>query len=653
MDYIVGQNVASLLSLGQNGLISSVTNLMAPVSDWSCGGVPITMMCNMEKRHGHMKPVIKKALVELSGEPFKCFLAQRKDWELYDLYRSPGPLQFCGDSMELSITLKLELCKFDSRMSLEDVEAIKSMQDEALRTRQSKFVIYPLLDSMLTAEQLIKKSQRPVFCNDLVHKLSDVPKTPAIYGVLFCGRQAPGGHDIVAGLYDAVRASSGRLLGFFAGYTGLIGGQYVEITESVLENYRGQGGYNLLCRHADEIEGPEAFDAVISTCKKLNITNLVLIGGSRTSLVTDSFSLYAKSTLPALTVVLAPAEINNNVKSDVLPTNVGFDTTTKVCAQIVGNNATDGRSAKKYYYFMRIIGHMASHSTLEVALLTKPNYAILSEEVNALHMTLQDIVNSIADVIEVRAAAGKNYGTVLIPEGLILAIPEMKGLIKSIDLAHAKLRREGQPPTLNAIKLLLPKWNVALLEALPEFIVEELLLERCSDGSLQCAQVQTEKLLSHFVEEELAQRKERGTYKGSTSFVTQFLGYQARGSIPTVFDSNLAYNTGGLAAYMCMSRQSGHLAAVSNVTKPVSDWICTAVPISDMVLMQPNIRKFSELHETVPAFTVDMQGPAYKAFAAQRIRSGVDDLYENPGPIQFLGPVSGTSCATLQLQFES
>jgi len=651
--YVLGQNVGALLSLGQTGLISSVTNLTAPVKEWKCGGVPITMMCNMEKRHGHMKPVIKKALVELRGKPFECFSSQRDAWAKYDLYRSPGPLQFGHGELELSITLSLELLGKDSRMNIENLEKIMLKQDDINNLKKGRFIICPHDESRLSDVQVKRSKIIPKVCI-----MNNVPKGSKAggrnnFGILFCGRQAPGGHDILAGLCDYVKGLGGqrKVYGFIGGSAGLTNSHFIELNDECLSCYRGQGGFDLLGRHTDEINS-NTFAKSITVCESLGIDSLVLVGSTRTCVDAVAFDAYCEENNKKLNIIIAPADINNSLKSSFLEQTIGFDTCSKVCAQIVGNNATDGGSAKKYYYFMRIIGHLTSHTTLEVALLTKPNYAILSEEVTSQQMTLTDIVNSIADVVTVRANEGKNYGTVLIPEGLILVIPEVKGLIQSIDIAHDMLVDRREQITVEAIKASLPEWNKALLDTLPDFVVSQLLLERCTDGSLQCAQVETERLLGHFVSEELKKRKAAGSYVGSTSFVNQFLGYQARGAMPTCFDSSLAYNTGACAGKLATNGCSGYVATIHNLAvEDISKWTASGFPIRNILTDKTTcLRLPSKDEKVVKATLVDLNGAAYKKFATQRFSWSVDDDYENPGPIQFAGSASRINSPSLSLK---
>jgi 6-phosphofructokinase 1 len=438
--YVLGYNVAAMISLGLNGLISSVTNLTAPVSEWRCGGVPITMMCHMEKRHGHMKPVIKKALVELDGEPFNCFSSQRADWAEFDLYRSPGPIQYFtgSQSVELCITLTLELLKHDDRMAAADLEPVKKKQRNA--TRFGTILHAPLVGAeanILSGIQKLRAQFKPTLIPALANGASIVEKLPAIshqigdktaaaaqfphtfgkkivsiegapaatralkIGVAFCGRQAPGGHDVISGILDSLPASS-TLVGFVGGVLGLIGNHSVQITPELLATYRGSGGFELLGRSMDNL-AHDAFPHVLATSQALALDGLVLLGGSRTNTIAAYLAEFLLANGSTTTVVTTPVDLSNSVKNEFIETAVGFDTACKVAGQIAGNNATDGASAKKYYYFMRVMGQEYSHSTLEVALLTKPNYVILSEEVRAKNMTLADIVRSIADVIQARA----------------------------------------------------------------------------------------------------------------------------------------------------------------------------------------------------------------------------------------------------------
>jgi 6-phosphofructokinase 1 len=683
--YALGQNVAAMISLGLNGLISSVTNLHRPVSEWQCGGVPITMMCHMEKRHGHMKPVIKKALVELDGEPFKCFLAQRDAWAANDYYRGPGPIQFFpeSDNVNLCITLALELLKSDPRMSLDNLTAANKLQQNAimqgsirhapiqgdacellsdLQLQRMKFI--PTLCPALAGntEVLLGPASRCQRSGDLEIMQELFPNTFGMpmaniaagrtsglsakrVGVVFCGRQAPGCHDVVSGLFDSLGADS-QLIGFVGGNVGLIAGNHIVLTKELVDSHRGQGGLELLCRSEDRI-CPSTHAAILSTCRSLELDGLVLIGGARTNTAAAHLAEYFKDAQAGTAVVTVPVDIAASLKNEFIEMTVGFDTATKVKGQITGNNATDGGSAKKYYYFMKLKGDEPSISALEVALKTKPNYVILAEEVITLNMSLSDVVRSIADVVQRRAVFGKNYGTVLIPEGLIDAIPELKNLITEINDAFTAMGSAVKHADPEAVRPHLTLWSKAVLDSLPEFMQVSLCYKRGSNNTIPMSQVETEKMLAQLVDVELKNRKAKGLYKGAFSVVCSFLGYQARGALPSNFDISYAYNLGYAATAILSAGLNGYTAAISNLKAPVADWTVSAIPIVAMLQVDESGKA------KVPKAQVDLSSPAYAALAAAKDEWAVADLYENPGPAQFYGPSELTNSVPQMLMHES
>jgi 6-phosphofructokinase 1 len=683
--YVLGQNVAALISMGERGLVSSVTNLDRPVSEWGCGGVPITMMCNMEKRHGHMKPVIKKALVELDGAPFKTFEAQRDLWALYDLYRSPGPIQFYGgdteSKCELAITLALELGIDDSRMSISSVNAAIALQENA-KIANSKagfnFVHAPLYGSAMGIVSPLQETRRvtPELCPSLhrpaivlgmkstcrskieqakaerlfpstcgspllsveYNKSESIAKAIKV-GVVFAGRPAPGGHDVIAGIFDALPEGS-TLIGFVGGTEGLLKGSSIVIKREVLEAYKGQGGFELLGRGSERLKD---FEGCEKSIKAAGLSSLVLVGGSRTNSDATMFNEYLVAKKSAITIATVPVDITGSIKNEFLEATVGFDTATKVASQIVGNNATDGASAKKYYYFMRLIGQEPSHVTLEVALSTKPNYVILGEEVKRDSMSLSDIIVSIADAICIRADANKNYGTVVIPEGLIEEISEMKLLVAELEaLIGESLRTTGTADT-KTIKSRLTVWSRAFFDSLPDFIQEQLFKQRQSNNTLALSQLETEKLLAEKVMAELSKRKESGTYNMNFSPICSFIGYQARGSMPTKFDSTYAYNLGAAAVAFITNNVTGYMAAINGTKGPTSSWKVFGIPLTAMLETKGS-------SVAVLKSPVDLSGEPYRKFQAERASWIQGDMYENPGPVQFHGPSADSTTKTLALQ---
>jgi len=708
--YALGQNVGAMLNLGCNGLISSVTNLTAPVSEWECGGVPITMMCHMERRQGHMKPVIKKALVELDDLPFQVFAAQREDWAKYDLYRNPGPIQFSHSAsgshdpsykVDLSITTTLELLRNDPRMDPALTTAAKAIQDSAPSYGRFKFV--PLVgksNELLSGMQQSRTLFKPELCPALQNRstiysrcMTTQPtqstntwdkealmrqfshtygnslvsiqtaasaddgftyKASMNIGVVFCGRQTPGGHDIIAGVFDALPTGS-KLYGFVGGTVGLLGGHAVEITAEILQNYRGQGGFDLLGRSVDRIRHSAAeHDAIAAVCKKFELDGLLLMGGSRTS--TDAAYLaeafLAKGDVQTA-VVTVPLIYNGSIRNQFVETTVGFDTATRMTSQIIANNSTDGASSKKMYYFQRLIGQEPSHLALEVALNAKPNYTILAEEVKANNTKLSDIIRSIADMVEERANKGMNYGSVVIPEGLLEYIPEIGMLISELDnlFAAGMTVSESQPKEAVAlVREELTMWSRSVLDSMPAYMQHQILLSRNYSGEVALSQAETERLIAYYVEKELELRAKKGTYKGSWACVCSFIGYQARGATPSNFDVNYAYNLGHVVAALVANGMSGYMATINNLKGEVAEWHASGVPITALMQSNPNSSLAYERDLHVPSSNVDLSSPSYKAFQKTRKECAMHDLYENPGPIQFSGPTSHSRPTTLQLE---
>ena len=455
-------------------------------------------------------------------------------------------------------------------------------------------------------------------------------------GVAFTGRQAPGGHSVVAGIFDSLGAQA-ELVGFVGGTDGLIRNKTTLITEQTIAPFRSQGGSELLCRSTDTIPASK-FDDILKTCEANGLEGLVLIGGSRTASHCAYLAEHFESKKSSTKVLCIPVDISGSMKDGYVETTVGFDTATKAAAQVVGNNATDGASAKKYYYFMKVMGQEPSFYALEVALLTSPNYVLLSEEVRQRNMTLSDIVRSIADVIEKRAAVGKNYGTVLIPEGLADSIPELRLLGNELDGIFAETSGTADP---SVVRSKLSLWSRALLESLPDFMQAQLLLSKGSDDSAIISQAETEKLLAHFVDIELGIRKKKGTYKGAFSAICSFIGYQARGALPTNFDCTYAYNLGFAVVDFIAAGANGYMVTVSNLKESsVEKWEVLAVPTCTMVFSSPSEGNGNgNGHRlTVKSACVDMGGEAYQQLQTMRAADPTVDSYSNPGPIQFDGP---------------
>ncbi|KAK4484011.1 hypothetical protein RD792_011224 [Penstemon davidsonii] len=475
--------------------------------------------------------------------------------------------------------------------------------------------------------------------------ISDHPA--ARVGVVFCGRQSPGGHNVIWGLFDALKVHNPKssLLGFLGGSEGLFAQRTLEITDDILASYKNQGGYDLLGRTKDQIRTTEQVNAALDACTALKLDALVIIGGVTSN--TDAAQLaetFAERNCPTK-VVGIPVTLNGDLKNQFVEANVGFDTICKVNSQLISNVCTDALSAEKYYYFIRLMGRKASHVALECTLQSHPNMVILAEEVAASKLTLFDITKQICDAVQARGEQDKHHGVILLPEGLIESIPEVYALLQEI---HGLLR---QGVSADNISTQLSPWASALFEFLPPFIRKQLLLHPESDDSAQLSQIETEKLLAHLVEEEMNKRLKEGTYKGKKfNAICHFFGYQARGSLPSKFDCDYAYVLGHIGYHIIAAGLNGYLATVTNLKNPVNKWRCGAAPITAMM----SVRRYGRSHGAstvgIPSLhpaTVDLKGKAYDLLRQNGSKFLMDDVYRNPGPLQFDGPGADVKAVTL------
>ncbi|XAR64297.1 Diphosphate--fructose-6-phosphate 1-phosphotransferase [Bertholletia excelsa] len=470
---------------------------------------------------------------------------------------------------------------------------------------------------------------------------------PIRVGVLFCGRQSPGGHNVIWGLHDALKIHNpnSTLLGILGGSEGLFEQRTVEITDDVLATYKNQGGYDMLGRTKDQIRTTEQVNAAMVACTALKLDGLVIIGGVTSN--TDAAQLaetFAEAKCPTK-VVGVPVTLNGDLKNQFVETNVGFDTICKVNSQLISNVCTDALSAEKYYYFIRLMGRRTSHVALECTLQSHPNMVILGEEVSASKLTLFDLTKQICDAVQARAEQDKYHGVILLPEGLIENIPEVYALLKEI---HGLLK-DGV--SMNKISSQLSPWASALFEFLPPFIRKQLLLFPESDDSAQLSQIETEKLLAHLVEAEMNKRMKEGTYRGKKfNAICHFFGYQARGSLPSKFDCDYAYVLGHICCHILAASLNGYMATVTNLKNPVNKWRCGAAPITAMMTVKhynhgPGASSIGKpaLH---PA-PVDLKGKAYELLSQNASKFLMDDIYRNPGPLQFDGPGADAKAVTL------
>ncbi|KAG0490368.1 hypothetical protein HPP92_007231 [Vanilla planifolia] len=443
---------------------------------------------------------------------------------------------------------------------------------------------------------------------------------------------------LFGGLYSAIKIHNNNsvLLGFVGGTEGLFAQKTLEITNEVLSSYKNQGGYDLLGRTVDQIRTTEQVNAAMTSCQALKLDGLVIIGGVTSN--TDAAQLaetFAESKC-STKVVGVPVTLNGDLRNQFVEANVGFDTICKVNSQLISNVCTDALSAEKYYYFIRLMGRKASHVALECALQSHPNMVVLGEEVTASKLTLFDITKQISDAVQARAEQDKYHGVVLIPEGLVESIPELYALLQEIHALH------GQGISADKISGHLSPWASALFEFLPPFIRRQLLLYPESDDSAQLSQIETEKLLAQLVENELNKRMKEGKYKGKKfNAICHFFGYQARGSLPSKFDCDYAYVLGHICYHVLAAGLNGYMATVTNLKSPVNKWKCGAAPITAMMTVKrwsrgPGANPIGK--PAVHPVTVDLKGKAYELLRQNSTSFLFDDIYRNPGPLQFDGP---------------
>ena len=459
-------------------------------------------------------------------------------------------------------------------------------------------------------------------------------------GVILSGGQAPGGHNVIAGLFDGIKRihPDSRLYGFLMGPEGLIKHDYKELTAELIDEYRNTGGFDIIGSGRTKLEEKEQFDKGLEILKKLDIRALVIIGGDDSNTNAAVLAEYYKSIGAPVQVIGCPKTIDGDLKNEQIETSFGFDTATKVYAEVIGNVQRDCFSARKYWHFIKLMGRSASHIALECALQVQPNVAIISEEVEAKNLTLDDVVTSIAEVVAQRAAKGWNFGTVLIPEGLIEFIPAIKSLIAELNdfLAHheAEFRAVATDEQRAFIISKLSEANSKLYASLPSSVARQLTLDRDPHGNVQVSLIETEKLLAQMVGSKLAEWKEEGRYSGKFASLTHFFGYEGRCSMPSNFDADYCYALGRTAACLIASGVTGYMSSVQNLTAPAHEWIAGGIPTTMMMNME---RRHGEMKPVIQKALVDLKGKPFAYFAAHRDEWAEETSFVYPGPIQFFG----------------
>jgi pyrophosphate--fructose-6-phosphate 1-phosphotransferase len=481
------------------------------------------------------------------------------------------------------------------------------------------------------------------------------PGKPVNVGVILSGGQAPGGHNVICGLFDGIKKihRDSRLYGFLMGPGGLVDHKYVELTAPIINEYRNTGGFDIIGSGRTKLEKVDQFDKGLEILRELNIKALVIIGGDDSNTNAAVLAEYYKSINAGVQVIGCPKTIDGDLKNDMIETSFGFDTATKVYSEVIGNIQRDCNSAKKYWHFIKLMGRSASHIALECALQTQPNICIISEEVEAKNMTLDDVVNYIADIVAKRAAKGENFGIVLIPEGLIEFIPAIKKLIRQLnDIIGAN---EATVAGLEADKLEafikehLTAENVATLSSLPETVARQLMLDRDPHGNVQVSLIETEKLLSELVGKRLKEMAAAGQYSGSYSALHHFFGYEGRCADPSNFDADYCYSLGFNASCLINAGVTGYMSSVRNLVKPAVQWIAGGIPITMMMNIE---HRNAADKPVIQKALVRLDGAPFLKFASKRDEWALNTCYVYPGPIQYFGPTEVCDQPSLTLQYE-
>ena len=478
-----------------------------------------------------------------------------------------------------------------------------------------------------------------------------------VVGVILSGGQAPGGHNVVCGLYDALKATNPEnvLYGFKKGPSGLLEDDYLIFDDAYIDQFRNTGGFDIIGSGRTKLETEEQFAVAAEVCKKHGITAIVIIGGDDSNTNAAVLAEYFAAHDAGVQVIGCPKTIDGDLKNEDIECSFGFDTATKTYSEVIGNIERDANSAKKYWHFVKVMGRSASHVALECALQTQPNVCLISEEVAAKKMSLSQIANYIADSVEARAAKGMNFGVAIIPEGVVEFVPEFSALIAEINELLAGSKAE----TFNA----LPNWKekyafienglskeaMSVFAILPEGIQQQLFLERDPHGNVQVSLIESEKLFSAIVKDKLEERKAAGSYKGKFNALHHFFGYEGRCAFPSNFDADYCYSLGYNAFMLIQYGYNGYLSKVSNLSKSADEWVAGGMPITKMMNIE---RRHGEDKPVIRKALVELDGKPFKFFEAHREQWAKETCYTYPGAIQYYGPAEVCDLTTRTLALE-
>jgi len=464
-------------------------------------------------------------------------------------------------------------------------------------------------------------------------------------GVILSGGQAPGGHNVIAGLFDGLKSLNvdNKLYGFLGGPGGLVDNAYMELTADIVDEYRNTGGFDIIGSGRTKLEEKEQFDTALDNMRALGVNALIVIGGDDSNTNACVLAEYYKSINSGIQVIGCPKTIDGDLKNEYIETSFGFDTACKVYSELIGNIARDAVSAKKYWHFIKVMGRSASHIALECGLQTQASITLISEEVEAKQQTLSEVVEGIAAAIVKRSAVGKNFGLVVIPEGLIEFIPEMKALISELnDLlaedAEGLSEKFSSATSATALETLgLTAQSAAVYFSMPINIRQQLVMDRDPHGNVQVSRIETEKLLIGMVEVHLAGLKAAGTFKGPFSSQNHFFGYEGRCAAPSNFDADYCYSLGYSASALLGAGKTAYLSSVRNLTQPASEWIAGGIPLTSMMNVE---RRHGHDKPVIRKALVELDGAPFGKLAANRDKWSFETSFVYPGPIQYFGPAA-------------
>ena len=483
------------------------------------------------------------------------------------------------------------------------------------------------------------------------------PAKKQVVGVILSGGQAPGGHNVVCGLYDALKATSREnvLLGFKGGPSGLIEDDFIVFEDDYIDQFRNTGGFDIIGSGRTKLETEEQFKIAAEVCKKHGITAIVIIGGDDSNTNAAVLAEYFAAHNTGVQVIGCPKTIDGDLKNEDIECSFGFDTATKTYSELIGNIERDANSAKKYWHFIKVMGRSASHVALECALETQPNICLVGEEVAAKKMSLSAIADQIADSVAKRAAKGMNFGVAIIPEGIVEFVPEFSVLIAEINelLAGGKADAFNALPTWDEkyafIEKGLTKESMAVFAILPQSIQQQLFLDRDPHGNVQVSLIESEKLFSALVRDKLAQMKKAGAYNGKFSALHHFFGYEGRDAFPSNFDADYCYSLGYNAFMLIQYGYNGYLSKVSNLSRPAEEWNAGGMPITKMMNIE---RRNGQDKPVIRKALVELDGKPFKYFEANREKWATETCFKYPGAIQYFGPSEVCDLTTVTLALE-